>query len=90
MSRHTTITDQRLVDQLIYEFTKTCNYVPNKSLERQLQRPAKYAAEVCKDMKVDPKTYVDAQVLFAPILKGYTSLTPQQLCSKDSRNYVLA
>ena len=89
MSRHTTITDNNLIDQLIYEFITKCNYVPNKALEKQLRKYVDGAVEVCKSMKVDPKTYIDAQVFFAPVLRGYQSLTPQQLCSKDSKNYVL-
>ena len=88
MSRHTTNTDNDLVDQLIFEFASRCNYVLNQSLERQLQRPARAAAEVCKTMKVDPRTYVDAHVMFSPVLRGYTSLTPQQLCTRDSKIYV--
>ena len=87
--RYTTNTDNELVDQLIHEFASQCNYVLNNSLERQLKQPAREAANLCKSMKVDPKTYVDAQVTFVPIIRGYGSLTPQQLCSKDSKRYVM-
>jgi hypothetical protein len=62
--------------------------VLTKQLERKLLPNARRAAEVCKRMGVDPGTYVDAQVMYAPIIRGYPSLTPEQLCSKDSMIYV--
>src|ERR1017187_3132664 len=86
--KSTTNTDNELVEELKFEFARQCNYILNKSLERQLQVHAQSAAEVCKDLNLDSKSYVAAQVMFAPVLRGYNSLTPQQLCSKDSRIYV--
>jgi hypothetical protein len=88
MSSFTTRNEDELVDQLIYEFAKKCNYVLNKNLERQLQQPAKEAAGICRAMKVDPGTYVDAHVTYAPVIRGYGALTPQQLCCRESRRYV--
>ena len=86
--KHVTNDRRVLVEQLIYEFAKKCNYVLNKSLETQLRKFVDGAAFICEDMKVDPETYMAAQLAYAPVLRGQASLTPQQLCSKDSRIYV--
>lgn len=88
MPKRTTHTDNELVDQLIEKFAEACGYVLNTTFEHQLKPYAKKAAELCLQMRVDPGTYVDAQVTFAPVIRPYTSLTPQQLCSKDSKIYV--
>ena len=84
----TTRTDEELVDQLKYEFAKQCNYILTKRLEKLLERPAMLAAQVCKDLKVDPATYVTAHVTFAPVLKGQSSLLPTQLITKESKIYI--
>ena len=93
MSRHTTNdygaeVNLDLIDRLVDEFVTQCRYVPNKGLLRDVRKNAVNAASVCNDMQVDPETYVRAQIMFSPVLKGYQALTPQQLCSKDSRIYV--
>jgi len=76
-----------LRDQLIHEFITRCNYVATKGLQKQLEKFAENAGQICIDLQIDPGTYVDAQLTYAPIIRGYSSLTPQQLCSKDSRIY---
>lgn len=85
----TTTTDNELIDQLVYEFTKQGNYILNASLGRQLKKYAPGAAEVCKELKIDPGTYISAQFRYSPIIRGYNTLTPQQLCSKDSKRYAM-
>lgn len=75
-------------EELIHEFIRQCNYVSNLSLIRQLKPHAKKAADLCINMKVDPKTYISAHIRYADILKGQYNLTPPQLCCYNSKNYV--
>jgi hypothetical protein len=84
----TTQSDNAIVEQLMFLFAKGCDYVLNQSFERRLRPNARKAAEVCKELKVDPATYVDAHIMYSPILRGYTNLTPEQLCTSKSMIYV--
>jgi hypothetical protein len=88
MSRYTSRYDDELVDQIIYEFITHCGYVDNKSIRGLLRRPAIGAAGLCRQLKTDAATYVRAHINNAPVLRGYTNLTPGQLFCTDSLNYV--
>ena len=80
--------DSDLIDQLIHEFITKCNYVRNAVLEENLRPFALKASYLCQELKVDPGTYVDAHIMFAPILKGYFALTPPQLHCSRSKQFV--
>ena len=80
--------DEEFSDELAQAFVTKANYMPNKRVMLALKPYADLALGVCKELQIDATTYIESQFMFAPVLKGYTSLTPQQLCSKDSKNYV--
>lgn len=88
MNKYTTSSHNELVEQIIHEFIKQCNYVEMPSFKKQLYGPAKKAAEICMQNNVTPHIYVSAQVFFSPVLKGYNSLIPTQLATKDAQRYL--
>jgi hypothetical protein len=88
MNKYTTTSHEELIEQIIHEFVKQCNYVLMPSFKKQLYTHAKKAAETCIKNNVTPHIYVSAQVFFSPVLKGYTSLIPTQLATKDAQRYL--
>jgi hypothetical protein len=88
MPKYTTHTDNDLVDQLMHQFAEKCNYLLTHGLSTQLKPFAKKAAEVCKLMKIDPATYIDAQLMYETPYRGQPGLIPAQLCGKDAKIHV--
>jgi len=81
-------TDREIQDELIAQFLTKCNYVKNYAVLSNLKNPAREAAKLCKEMGVDPETYVDAHIRYTQPLRGYSNMIPQQLYNKQSKIYV--
>jgi len=81
--------NQDLIDELKHEFARQCGYILNESLSRYLNKSVSIAAEICTELHIKPSDYVAAQRKYSPVINKYSDLTPEQLASKDSKNYAL-